>query len=113
MAWVAALINFRLVENTTDPRADLTQAMWKVLNKSSSPEYFSPHLGEYVNVLSALEKLNVAILKAMDKTKEVGGDGLNFCMSRHDSNVMTWADINNSQSICQYPSSLHAFRQVY
>uniref|UniRef100_A0AAV2M0M6 Alkylated DNA repair protein AlkB homologue 8 N-terminal domain-containing protein n=1 Tax=Knipowitschia caucasica TaxID=637954 RepID=A0AAV2M0M6_KNICA len=33
-------------------------------------EYFSPHLGEYVNVLSALEKLNVAILKAMDKTKE-------------------------------------------
>ncbi|XP_061542743.1 N-terminal EF-hand calcium-binding protein 1-like [Phycodurus eques] len=33
-------------------------------------EYFSPHVGEYVNVLSALEKLNVAILKAMDKTKE-------------------------------------------
>ncbi|XP_075898074.1 N-terminal EF-hand calcium-binding protein 1-like [Nelusetta ayraudi] len=33
-------------------------------------EYFTPHLGEYVNVLSALEKLNVAILKAMDKTKE-------------------------------------------
>jgi hypothetical protein len=39
----------------------------------SFPEYFTPHLGEYVNVLSALEKLNVAILKAMDKTKEVGG----------------------------------------
>ncbi|XP_061910375.1 N-terminal EF-hand calcium-binding protein 1-like [Entelurus aequoreus] len=33
-------------------------------------EYFSPHVGEYVSVLSALEKLNVAILKAMDKTKE-------------------------------------------
>uniref|UniRef100_A0A1A7WQI4 N-terminal EF-hand calcium binding protein 3 n=1 Tax=Iconisemion striatum TaxID=60296 RepID=A0A1A7WQI4_9TELE len=33
-------------------------------------EYFTPHLGEYVNVLSALEKLNVSILKAMDKTKE-------------------------------------------
>ncbi|XP_061590991.1 N-terminal EF-hand calcium-binding protein 1-like [Cololabis saira] len=33
-------------------------------------EYFAPHLGEYVNVLSSLEKLNVAILKAMDKTKE-------------------------------------------
>ncbi|KAK1898890.1 N-terminal EF-hand calcium-binding protein 1 [Dissostichus eleginoides] len=32
--------------------------------------YLSPHVGEYVNVLSALEKLNVAILKAMDKTKE-------------------------------------------
>uniref|UniRef100_A0A8C4DZU2 EF-hand domain-containing protein n=1 Tax=Dicentrarchus labrax TaxID=13489 RepID=A0A8C4DZU2_DICLA len=34
-------------------------------------EYFTPHLGEYVNVLSALEKLNVVILKAMDKTKEL------------------------------------------
>ncbi|KAK3556880.1 hypothetical protein QTP70_022379, partial [Hemibagrus guttatus] len=32
--------------------------------------YFSEHLGEYLNVLSALEKLNVSILKAMDKTKE-------------------------------------------
>lgn len=51
-----------------------TQTMLKVLNKSSPPEYFTPHLGEYVNVLSALEKLNVAILKAMDKTKEVGDD---------------------------------------
>ncbi|KAM7404526.1 hypothetical protein PAMP_011868 [Pampus punctatissimus] len=36
----------------------------------SRQKYFAPHLGEYVNVLSALEKLNVAILKAMDKTKE-------------------------------------------
>lgn len=34
-------------------------------------DYFSQHLGEYLNVLSALETLNVAILKAMDKTKEV------------------------------------------
>lgn len=33
-------------------------------------EYFSPHLGEYLNVLSALGKLNIAVLKAMDKTKE-------------------------------------------
>uniref|UniRef100_A0A3Q3VXJ6 Uncharacterized protein n=1 Tax=Mola mola TaxID=94237 RepID=A0A3Q3VXJ6_MOLML len=33
-------------------------------------DYFSQHLGEYLNVLSALESLNVAILKAMDKTKE-------------------------------------------
>lgn len=39
-------------------------------------EYFSPHVGEYINVLSALEKLNVAILKAMDKTKEVSGFNL-------------------------------------
>lgn len=41
-------------------------------------EYFIPHVGEYVNVLSALEKLNVAILKAMDKTKEVGDDGFHL-----------------------------------
>ncbi|KAG5836143.1 N-terminal EF-hand calcium-binding protein 1 [Anguilla rostrata] len=33
-------------------------------------DYFSQHLGEYLNVLSTLEKLNHAILKAMDKTKE-------------------------------------------
>lgn len=50
-----------------------------LINKSySSPEYFIPHVGEYVNVLSALEKLNVAILKAMDKTKEVGDDGFHL-----------------------------------
>lgn len=34
-------------------------------------DYFSQHLGEYLNVLSALESLNIAILRAMDKTKEV------------------------------------------
>ncbi|CAB1415559.1 unnamed protein product [Pleuronectes platessa] len=34
-------------------------------------DYFSQHLGEYLNVLSALESLNGAILKAMDKTKEL------------------------------------------
>lgn len=33
--------------------------------------YFSQHLGEYENVLAALEDLNVSILKAMDKTKKV------------------------------------------
>ncbi|XP_062987384.1 N-terminal EF-hand calcium-binding protein 1 [Elgaria multicarinata webbii] len=33
-------------------------------------EYFSQHLGEYENVLSALEDLNVSILKAMDTTKK-------------------------------------------
>ncbi|XP_043921318.1 N-terminal EF-hand calcium-binding protein 1 [Protopterus annectens] len=33
-------------------------------------EYFSQHLGEYENVLAALENLNVSILKAMDKTKQ-------------------------------------------
>lgn len=43
-----------------------------VSNSPFLPEYFGPYLGEYVNVLAALEKLNVAILKAMDKTKEVG-----------------------------------------
>ncbi|XP_062424541.1 N-terminal EF-hand calcium-binding protein 1 [Rhea pennata] len=33
-------------------------------------EYFSRHLGEYGNVLSVLEDLNITILKAMDKTKK-------------------------------------------
>ncbi|KFQ29786.1 N-terminal EF-hand calcium-binding protein 1, partial [Merops nubicus] len=33
-------------------------------------EYFSQHLGEYQNVLSVLENLNITILKAMDKTKK-------------------------------------------
>ncbi|CAL8371891.1 unnamed protein product [Boreogadus saida] len=33
-------------------------------------EYFSQHLGEYENVLGALEDLNMSILKAMDKTKK-------------------------------------------
>uniref|UniRef100_A0A4W5PN54 N-terminal EF-hand calcium binding protein 3 n=1 Tax=Hucho hucho TaxID=62062 RepID=A0A4W5PN54_9TELE len=40
------------------------------LDMDKLSEYFSPHLGGYLNVLSALENLNVAILKAMDKTKE-------------------------------------------
>lgn len=50
--------------------------MWCHLTSPSPflPEYFGPYLGEYVNVLAALEKLNVAILKAMDKTKEVSED---------------------------------------
>lgn len=34
-------------------------------------DYFSKHLGEYENVLSVLEDLNITILKAMDKTKKV------------------------------------------
>ncbi|KFW67393.1 N-terminal EF-hand calcium-binding protein 1, partial [Pygoscelis adeliae] len=33
-------------------------------------KYFSQHLGEYENVLSVLEDLNITILKAMDKTKK-------------------------------------------
>ncbi|XP_016054442.1 PREDICTED: N-terminal EF-hand calcium-binding protein 1 [Miniopterus natalensis] len=33
-------------------------------------EYFSQHLGEYENVLVALEDLNLSILKAMGKTKK-------------------------------------------
>ncbi|XP_056294511.1 N-terminal EF-hand calcium-binding protein 1 [Pseudoliparis swirei] len=40
------------------------------LDTEKLSEYFSEHLGEYLNVLSSLESLNVAILKAMDKTKE-------------------------------------------
>lgn len=34
-------------------------------------DYFSAYLGEYRNVLSALETLNAAVLAAMDKTKLV------------------------------------------
>ncbi|NXY30467.1 NECA1 protein, partial [Pomatorhinus ruficollis] len=33
-------------------------------------DYFSKHLGEYENVLSVLEDLNITILKAMEKTKD-------------------------------------------
>ncbi|XP_029006844.1 N-terminal EF-hand calcium-binding protein 1 [Betta splendens] len=40
------------------------------LDTDKLSDYFSQHLGAYLNVLSALESLNVAILKAMDKTKE-------------------------------------------
>ncbi|KAM8916858.1 N-terminal EF-hand calcium-binding protein 1 isoform 1-T1 [Spinachia spinachia] len=40
------------------------------LGTDTLSDYFSDHLGEYLEVLSALESLNVAILKAMDKTKE-------------------------------------------
>lgn len=36
-----------------------------------APDYFSAYLGEYRNVLSALETLNAAVLAAMDKTKLV------------------------------------------
>ncbi|MGH0142123.1 UNVERIFIED_CONTAM: hypothetical protein FKN15_029176 [Acipenser sinensis] len=39
-------------------------------NDPCEPEYFSQHLGEYDNVLGALEDLNISILKAMDKTKK-------------------------------------------
>ncbi|XP_048452104.1 N-terminal EF-hand calcium-binding protein 1 [Rhincodon typus] len=40
------------------------------LNIEEICEYFSQHLGEYENVLAALEDLNISILKAMDKTKK-------------------------------------------
>ncbi|KAK6479340.1 N-terminal EF-hand calcium-binding protein 1-like [Huso huso] len=42
----------------------------EVEHAASISDYFSEHLGEYLDVLSALEKLNIAILKALDKTKE-------------------------------------------
>lgn len=38
---------------------------------SPASDYFSAYLGEYRNVLSALEALNSAVLTAMDKTKLV------------------------------------------
>ncbi|XP_015814692.3 N-terminal EF-hand calcium-binding protein 1 [Nothobranchius furzeri] len=40
------------------------------LDTDKLSDYFSQHLGEYLNVLSALESLNIVILKAMDKTKQ-------------------------------------------
>lgn len=69
----------------------------------SPPEYFTPHLGEYVNVLSALEKLNVAILKAMDKTKEVSNDGFLLLTSTSTS---SFSSPSSSTSFTFYfPSS--------
>uniref|UniRef100_A0A3B5AFV8 EF-hand domain-containing protein n=1 Tax=Stegastes partitus TaxID=144197 RepID=A0A3B5AFV8_9TELE len=49
------------------------------LDTDKLSDYFSQHLGEYLNVLSALESLNIAILKAMDKTKEVWHDYFYCC----------------------------------
>lgn len=46
-------------------------AIYSLFILSPPLDYFSQHLGEYLNVLSALESLNIAILKAMDKTKQV------------------------------------------
>ncbi|XP_018580783.2 N-terminal EF-hand calcium-binding protein 1 isoform X1 [Scleropages formosus] len=40
------------------------------LDTSKLSKYFLQHLGAYLSVLSALEELNTAILKAMDQTKE-------------------------------------------
>ncbi|XP_066055216.1 N-terminal EF-hand calcium-binding protein 3 isoform X1 [Chamaea fasciata] len=43
-------------------------------------DYFSAYLGEYRNVLSALETLNAAVLAAMDKTKLKGDQEIgDFC----------------------------------
>lgn len=46
-------------------------------------DYFSQHLGEYENVLAALEDLNLSILKAMDKTKKVSQHLSIFKFGRH------------------------------
>jgi len=53
-------------------------------------EYFSQHLGEYENVLAALEDLNVSILKAMDKTKKVGCLLTSFIF-----NKWTWSPLHS------------------
>ncbi|XP_077458355.1 N-terminal EF-hand calcium-binding protein 1-like isoform X2 [Stigmatopora argus] len=44
------------------------------LDTDKLSDYFSQHLGDFVNVLSAVEKLNVVLLKTMYKTKEEYGD---------------------------------------
>ena len=53
---------------------------------SPASDYFSAYLGEYRNVLSALEALNSAVLAAMDKTKLVRmgpweGGGASECVT--------------------------------
>jgi len=53
---------------------------------SAVSDYFSAYLGEYRNVLSALEALNSAVLAAMDKTKLVRmglweGSGADECIA--------------------------------
>lgn len=77
--------------------------MYLMLDESNESfpylEYFTPHLGEYINVLSALEKLNVAILKAMDKTKEVGDDGVTSALCSL-LKVLTDYENNNSVQKC-------------
>lgn len=45
-------------------------------------DYFSQHLGEYENVLAALEDLNSSILKAMDKTKKASLVSFHLIWSR-------------------------------
>lgn len=48
------------------------EVLWKLtVVFSPASDYFSAYLGEYRNVLSALEALNSAVLAAMDKTKLV------------------------------------------
>lgn len=56
-------------QNTHSP-VQLIQII-KILLFLGLVDYFSQHLGEYENVLAALEDLNLSILKAMDKTKKV------------------------------------------
>ncbi|XP_028301536.1 N-terminal EF-hand calcium-binding protein 1-like [Gouania willdenowi] len=59
---------------TTEELKELFHSIDEQQNKNLDTEklsdYFSQHLGEYLNVFSALESLNVAISKAVDKTKE-------------------------------------------
>lgn len=92
-----ALISVLHVENTADQTQGTLPSM-----SSSLPEYFTPHLGEYVSVLSALEKLNVAILRAMDKTKEVGDDGFPLCavLNISTQRQQTYICFSSFQNIC-------------
>lgn len=57
-------------QNTPSP-VSLVQLTESFFFSPPPTEYFSQHLGEYENVLAALEDLNMSILKAMDKTKKV------------------------------------------
>ncbi|XP_040534324.1 N-terminal EF-hand calcium-binding protein 1 isoform X9 [Gallus gallus] len=69
---------FLLLRGCEDIRQLSWRGLWSPLQAVSTHnldteelcEYFSQHLGEYENVLSVLEDLNITILKAMDKTKK-------------------------------------------
>ncbi|TKS88404.1 N-terminal EF-hand calcium-binding protein 1 [Collichthys lucidus] len=82
-------------------------------------EYFSQHLGEYENVLAALEDLNMSILKAMDKTKKFISDDdspvykrirFHMCVSEREGEHVRGSDPAAETSIHETASFTH--RQV-
>ncbi|XP_054547884.1 N-terminal EF-hand calcium-binding protein 1 [Talpa occidentalis] len=56
--------------NNSNTGGGISELYFNNLDTEELCEYFSQHLGEYENVLAALEDLNLSILKAMGKTKK-------------------------------------------